>query len=138
MASLLAMGAGALINALAFSGTNYLFGHIDQNQAAKERQRHDKAVEQVQKAQALWSKERSEKLDFYNKYLQGQRESSQKIDDIVDAAYQYYLATGEKQTLSQKPILSDFYHPSDDQKTGEIIFIVGSLGMLGFFTYKYL
>ena len=64
------MGAGALINALAFSGRNYLFGHIDQNQAAKERQRHDKAVEQVQKAQALWSKERTEKLDFYNKFLQ--------------------------------------------------------------------
>ena len=54
MATLLAMGAGALVNALAFSGTNYLFSHIDKNQAAKERQRHDLAVEQVQKAQAVW------------------------------------------------------------------------------------
>ena len=138
MATLLMLGGSALINALAFSGTNYLFSHIDKNQAAKERQRHDEAIEQVQQANLTWSKQRTEKLDFYNKYLNDQGKSSQKIEDIVDAAHQYYLATGEKQTLTQKHILSDYYHPSDDQKTGEVIFIVGTLGILGFFTYKFL
>ena len=133
MASLLAMAVGAGVNALAFFGTNYLFSHIDKNKADEERRRHDEAVEKLQKSQKRWSQQRMEKLDFYNKYLHDQNLAAQNIDDIVDAAHQYYLATGEKQTLALKPVLSDFYHPSDEQKTGEIVFIVGSLGMFGFF-----
>ena len=137
MASILMIGAGALINALAFSGTNYLFSHIDRNQAAKERQRRNRGIEQMQKARMIWSKQRTEKLDFYNKFLQEQRNSSQKIDDIVDASQQYYLATGEKQTLTQEPKLTDFYHPTDNQKDGEIMFIIGSLSIIGYIVYKY-
>ena len=51
MAGLLTIGAGAAINALAFSGSSYLFSHIDKKHADQERIRHDKAVEQLNKAQ---------------------------------------------------------------------------------------
>ena len=43
------MICGAVVNALAFSGSNYLFSHMGKDISA-ERERHDKAVEQSQAA----------------------------------------------------------------------------------------
>ena len=57
MASAVAMMVGgALVNALAFSGSNYLFSKMGSDDADAERQRHDKAVEQLEAAQAEWNK----------------------------------------------------------------------------------
>ena len=42
---------------LAFTGGNFLFSKLGKNQdAEKERERHDKAVEKLEAAQAAWSK----------------------------------------------------------------------------------
>ena len=50
------MVGGALVNALAFSGSNYLFSHMGKSdEIEKERKRHDKAEEQLQAAQT-WNK----------------------------------------------------------------------------------
>ena len=43
---------GALVNALAFSGSNYLFTILRNSGVDEERKRHDKVVEQLQAAQA--------------------------------------------------------------------------------------
>ena len=46
------MIGGAVVNALAFTGGNFLFSKLGKNQdAEKERERHDKAVEQLEAAQ---------------------------------------------------------------------------------------
>ena len=46
MASTVAMMVGgAVVNAFAFSGSNYLFSHMGSN-SDEERKRHDKAMEQ--------------------------------------------------------------------------------------------
>ena len=76
------LGVAAVVNALAFSGTNYMFSHLDKKHADTERKRHDKAVEELQKAQAEWSKSHIKKLDFYNRYIQEQRSSKNEINDI--------------------------------------------------------
>ena len=55
---------GALVNALAFSGSNYLFTMLKSSGVDEERKRHDKAVEQLQAAQASWSRKRTERLDL--------------------------------------------------------------------------
>ena len=39
---------GALINALAFSGSNFLFSSLSKESIDKERKRHDKAIENLQ------------------------------------------------------------------------------------------
>ena len=39
---------GALINALAFSGSNFLFSRLSKESVDKERKRHDKAIEDLQ------------------------------------------------------------------------------------------
>ena len=54
MASAAAIGmmfGGSLVNALAFSGSNYFFSKLDKGDADEEQKRHDKAVEQLQTAQ---------------------------------------------------------------------------------------
>ena len=42
---------GALINALAFSVSNFLFSSLSEEPIDKERKRHDKAIEDLQQAQ---------------------------------------------------------------------------------------
>ena len=47
---------GALVNALAFSGSNFLFSMLRSKGLNEERARHDKAVEQLQASQVEWSR----------------------------------------------------------------------------------
>ena len=63
MASAVAtMIGGAVMNALAFTGDNFLFSKLDRsNDAEKERERHDLAVERLEAAQTA----------CYNKPLAG-------------------------------------------------------------------
>ena len=51
---------GALINALAFSGSNFVFSSLSKESINKERKRHDKAIEDLQRAQIEWAKRRQE------------------------------------------------------------------------------
>ena len=56
MASVGFLIGGALINALAFSGSNVLFCSLSKESIDKERKRHDKAIEDLQRAQKEWTK----------------------------------------------------------------------------------
>ena len=65
---------GALANALAFTGSSYLFhrlsaDNIDADNIDAERKRHDAAIEALQKAQIEWSLKCQERIDFINKQL---------------------------------------------------------------------
>ena len=48
MASIGLLIGGALINAPAFSGSNFLFSRLSKESIDKERKRHDKAIEDLQ------------------------------------------------------------------------------------------
>ena len=60
MASIGFLIGGALINALALTGSNYLFSSLSKESIDKERKRHDKAIEDLQGAQIEWAKKRQE------------------------------------------------------------------------------
>ena len=66
MASIGFLIKGALINALAFSGSNFLFSSLSKQLIDKERKRHDKAIEDLQRPQIEWAKKRQECLDYIN------------------------------------------------------------------------
>ena len=51
---------GALFNALAFTGSNYLFSSLSKELIDKEQKRHDKAIEDLQRAEIAWAKKRQE------------------------------------------------------------------------------
>ena len=137
MASAVAMMiGGAVTNALAFTGGNYLFSHLGKD-SDEERKRHDKAMEQLEAAQAKWSKERTQRLDFINEQLQKEHHAEQEFSDVDTAMKQYYYITGkELPELEPKPTLSDFYAPSEDQKNREIAFSVGGMALTGFVAWK--
>ena len=51
MASIAMLIGGALANALAFTGSSYLFHRLSADNIDAERKRHDAAIEALQKAQ---------------------------------------------------------------------------------------
>ena len=52
------MLGGALANALAFTGSSFLFSSLSKDNIEKERKRHDLAIEKLQKAQVEWQRKR--------------------------------------------------------------------------------
>ena len=136
MAGIVAMLFGAGINSLAFSGSNYMFSKLS-NHGADERKRHNEAIEKLQKDRNSWVKERQQRLDFINQQLQRERHAEHTFSEVDDAMDAYYIATEKKlPPLRSKPVLSDFYHPSDQQKNNEFLFIISSLGLMGYLMYK--
>ena len=134
MASITMMAGGAIVNALAFSGSNYLFSKLDKGDTAEEQKRQDKAMEQLQTAQAEWSQKRTERLDWINKKLREQHQAVQDFHDAEAAWREYILITGENlDPLEPEPQLSDFYTPSSAQK--EISFVIGGMVVTGLVTY---
>ena len=52
---------------------------------------------------------------------------------------EYYRVFAKKtKRLPPEPELLDFYHPSDNQKNGELLFVVVGTGIPTYALYKYL
>ena len=140
MASAIAMMVGgALVNALAFSGSNFLFSMLRDPGADEERKRHDKALEQLQAAQSEWSRRRTERLDWINEELRRQGHAVHTFRDADEAIRQYNFVVGANSSsriaLEPKPKLSDFYLPSPEQRDREIAFVIMGLGVTSFAAY---
>ena len=58
MASVEMLIGGALANALAFTGSSYLFHRLSKDSIDKERKRHNVVIRQLQKAQIEWEHKR--------------------------------------------------------------------------------
>ena len=68
MASLLFTIGGAVVNALSFSGTNFVFSRLTDH-GAEERKRHDLALKKLQSVRDEWNRDRMKHLDLINKGL---------------------------------------------------------------------
>ena len=109
MASIGFLIGGALVNALAFTGSNYLFSSLSKESIDKERKRHDKAIEDLQRAQIEWAKKRQERLDYINNQIIKECKAEKRFSDLNSAMQQYYIVTGRQlEPLPPKPVLSDF------------------------------
>ena len=94
MASIGFLIVGALINALALSGSNFLFSSLPRESIDKEQKRHDKAIEDLQRAQIEWTKKRQERLDYINNEIMKERKAEKRFTDLNTAMQQYFLVTG--------------------------------------------
>ena len=113
MASLQFTVGGAVVNALAFSGTNFIFSRLTDH-GAEERKRHDLALEKLQRARDEWSKDRMKRLDFINRRLREKNEAKAYINNVDEAMLEYFWK--KIKPLLPELQLSDFYHPSEAQK----------------------
>ena len=88
------------------------------------------AIEQLQKAQIEWAQKRQQIIDFIYKQLRLERKAEVKFTELNDAMREYHEVFGhELPPLPRKPVLSDFYTPSDEQHYRELGFI--ALSMIG-------
>ena len=74
---------GALINPLAFTGSNYLFSSLSKESIDKEQKRHDKAIEDLQRAQLEWAKKRQERLDYINNQIMKQCKAEKSLLTLI-------------------------------------------------------
>ena len=127
---------GALINAPAFSGSNFLFSSLSKESIDKERKIHDTAIEDLQRAQIEWAKKRQERLNYINNQIIKERKAAKRFTDLNSAMQQYFLVTGRQlEPLPPKPVLSDFYVPSEDHHNRELTFITLSIIGIGAFLW---
>ena len=127
-----------MVNALAFSSTNFVFSRLTDH-GAEERKRHDLALEKLQRARDEWNRNRMKRLDFMNKRLREKNEARTYINNIDEVMLEYYRAFGKQiKPLPTEPQLSDFYHPSEAQKNDELLFATVGTGLATYALYKYL
>ena len=87
---------GAIANALAFTGSSYLFHRLSADSIDTERKRHDLAIEQLQAAQLEWAHKHQQRIDFINNQLRLERKAGTKFTDLNDAMREYHEVFGHK------------------------------------------
>ena len=68
-----------IANALAFTGSSYLFSSLSKDSIDQERKRHDLAIAKLQKAQIEWQQKRQQRIDFINKQLMLEKKTEAKF-----------------------------------------------------------
>ena len=130
LASIATLIGGALANALAFTGSSYLFHRLSADNIDAERKRCDSVIEALQKAQIEWTHKRQLRIDFINNQLRLGHAAETKFTELNDAMREYHEVFGhELPSLPREPVLSDFYTPTDEQHYRELGFI--ALSMIG-------
>ena len=121
MASLAIMAGGALVNALAFSGTNFIFGQLGDH-GGTEMKRHNLAVEKLSKAREEYSQERQQRLDYLNKTISQQKHAERTLGDLNAAMREYHEVTGQEPSTiarsSQIKLISTILR--DSEKTQKL------------------
>ena len=118
------------MNALAFTGSSYLFHRLSKDSIDAERRRHDAVIEKLQVAQLEWAHKRQQRIDFINNQLRFEQALETKFTELNDAMREYHEVFGhDLPPLPREPVLSDFYTPSDEQHYRELGFI--ALSMIG-------
>ena len=65
-----------------------------------------------------------------------ERKAEKRFTDLNSAMQQYYIVTGRQlEPLNPKPVLADFYVPSEDHHNRELAFITLSMVGIGAFLW---
>ena len=90
----------------------------------------------MQRAQIEWAKRRQEQLDYINSQIVKERKAEKRFSNLNSATQQYFLVTGRQlEPLPPKPVLSNFYVPSEDHHNRELAFITLSMIGIGAFLW---
>ena len=107
---------GALVNALAFTSSSYMFSRLSKNSINAERKRHNLAIEQLQKAQVEWA-------------LKDKSELTSSISNSGCHERVSFSNWGQAFTSTSRISIEQFLHPSNEQHERELAFI--GLRMIG-------
>ena len=90
MASVAMLIGGALANALAFTGSSYLFHRLSVDSIDAERKRHDLAIEKLQAAQIEWAHKQQQRSNFINNQLRLERKAEVKFTELNNGMREYH------------------------------------------------
>ena len=77
-----------------------------------------------------------ERLDYINSEIVKERKAEKRFTDLNSAMQQYFIVTGTQlEPLPPKPVLSDFYVPSENHHNRELAFITLSMIGIGVFLW---
>ena len=138
MASIAIMVGGAVVNAIAFSGSNFLFSTLS---GSAERKRHDLALEKLQRDRDGWNQARLKRIDFINKQLKKQDLAEKNFQNVDEAMQEYYDLTGVlMDSIPPEPNLRDYL--DDDQikniQKGELVLTGVGMFVVGALVYKFM
>ena len=125
MASVAMLIGGALANALAFTGSSYLFHRLSKDSIDAKRKRHDAAIEKLQAAQIKWAHKRQQRINFINNQLRLERKAETKFTELNDAMREYHEVFGHE--LHGAPLPRE----PDEQHYQELEFIALSMTGIG-------
>ena len=75
-------------------------------------------------------------MDYINNQIIKERKAEKRFTDLNSAMQQYFIVTGRQlEPLPPKPVLSDFYVPSEDHHNRELAFITLSMVGIGVFLW---
>ena len=84
-----------MVNALAFSGTSFIFSRLTDN-GEQERKRHDLALKKLQRARDEWNRDRMKRPDLINKRLNERNVGRAYIKSFDEAMLEYYRVFAKK------------------------------------------
>jgi hypothetical protein len=122
--AILAVVGTAVVNAVAFSGSNYIFSKLDKDAAAEERRRKEAADEKYRRDRD----EYNEQIRLHNEYVQARAQQmrdaeSSRLESNQNAHDLFMLQEPE---IPPEPVYT--YQPSDEQRKHEISFqLIGSI-----------
>ena len=125
MATIAMMIGGAIVNAVAFTGGNYLFSMANKSGAQEEAKRHNAAIEKLNKEQTDYNIKRAKNQDWLNTEISRKQEATNEIYSVNSAFDKYKELFGQDPPVPhpdlREPELD--YTPSDDQKHYEKVFL---------------
>ena len=75
-------------------------------------------------------------MDYINNEIIKEHKAEKRFTDLNSAMQQYFLVTGRQlEPLPPKPVLSDFYVPSEYHHNRELAFITLSMTGIGAFLW---
>ena len=136
------MGAGAILNATAFVGGNYLAKYLSGGNSDAERKRHDLELEKYERDDEVWQENRERLMDWYSQRRDKEEIAAHDMGS-TDAALKLYnrvhQAVNQPQiSLGKKPNFGDYYKPSSSQKTGEIAYVAGGMVVVVYLASKFI
>ena len=141
MASIAIMVGGAVLNAAAFIGGNYLARALGggDKAALDEKVSRDEALKAFQAAYAKYTRDRTKLLDWIATNSEIKEEANQNFTNTDYTFKLYNQAHPDEQVIPPKePKFSDFYQPSEQQKNGELIFVGAGALALGYAAFRFL